>query len=90
MDFYYENEELPGCYLHDPLAVAYAINPSYIETRMHILRVETIGKFTNGVIFPDDRPTRNPAWRNPAEEVINVACGVEREAFEEFFISKLM
>lgn len=90
MNFYYENEWLPGCYLHDPLAVAYVINPSYLKIREHIIRVETIGKFTNGVIFPDDRPTTNPAWRNPAEEVIKIAYNVEREAFEEFFISKLI
>lgn len=90
MDFYYENEWLPGCYLHDPLAVAYVINPAFLDIEKHIIRVETKGEFTNGVIFPDDRPTRNPAWRNPAEEVIGIARRVEREAFEEFFLRRLM
>ncbi|MCG2716142.1 MAG: nucleoside hydrolase [Candidatus Marinimicrobia bacterium] len=90
MDFYYGNDELPGCYLHDPLAVGYVINPAFLEVKPQILHVETVGELTSGVIFPDDRPTRNPAWRNPAEEVINVACDLEREAFEEFFISKLI
>ncbi|MFH1930168.1 MAG: nucleoside hydrolase [Pseudomonadota bacterium] len=89
MNFYYENEWLPGCYLHDPLAVAYVINPSFLEVEKHIIRVETRGQFTSGAIFPDDRPTRNPAWRNPAEEVIGIARNVEREAFEEFFIGRL-
>uniref|UniRef100_A0A7V4G7N9 CYTH domain-containing protein n=1 Tax=Desulfobacca acetoxidans TaxID=60893 RepID=A0A7V4G7N9_9BACT len=90
MQFYYDNEWLPGCYLHDPLAVAYVINPAFLEIKKHILRVETKGSFTSGVIFPDDRPTRNPAWRNPAEEVINVARGVEKEAFEDFFLERLL
>ena len=90
MDFYYGNEGLPGCYLHDPLAVAYVINPAFLDIEKHIIRVETMGEFTNGVIFPDDRPTRNPAWRNPAEEVIGIARKVEREAFEEFFLRRLM
>jgi len=38
-----------------------------------------------GAIFPDDRPTRNPA-----EEVIGIAKNVEREAFEEFFLMRLV
>jgi hypothetical protein len=55
-----------------------------------IIHVETAGNFTEGMIFPDDRPTRNPAWRNPAEEVIGIAGNVEREAFEEFFLMRLV
>ena len=90
MDFYYENERLPGCYLHDPLAVAYVVNPSFLEVEKHIIHVETAGNFTEGMIFPDDRPTRNPAWRNQAEEVIGIARNVEREAFEEFFLMRLV
>ena len=90
MSFYYNNEELPGCYLHDPLAVAFAINPAFLSIEPHIVRVETRGRFTTGVIYPDDRPTRNPAWRNPAEEVIQVARDVEREAFEEFFFRRII
>lgn len=90
MKFYYENEWLPGCYLHDPLAVAYVINPAFLQVEKHIIHVETAGNFTGGVIYPDDRPTKNPAWRNPAEEVINIARHVEREAFEEFFMMRLL
>lgn len=90
MEFYYSNEKLPGCYMHDPLTVAYVINPSLLEVEEHIIRVETKGEMTTGVMFPDDRPTRNPAWRNPAEAVIGIARKVEREAFEEFFIKMLI
>jgi inosine-uridine nucleoside N-ribohydrolase len=90
MDFYEGNEGVPGCYLHDPLAVAYVINPTFLEIVKHIIRVETRGQFTSGVIFPDDRPTRNPAWRNPAEEVVGIAHHVEREAFEEFFMRRMI
>jgi len=90
MDFYNKNEGIPGCYLHDPLAVAYVINPAFLEMEEHIIRVETKGEYTTGVMFPDDRPTRNPAWRNPAEAVIKIASKVEREAFEEWFMSILI
>ena len=90
MEFYYGNEGLDGCYLHDPLAVAYVINPFFLEIEKHIIHVETAGSFTNGVIFPDDRPTTNWTWRNPAEEVIGIARRVEREAFEEFLIARLV
>jgi len=90
MDFYNQNEGLPGCYLHDPLAVGYVINPTFLDIEKHIVQVETADSVTNGVIFPDDRPTRNPLWRNPADEVIGVARRVEAEAFEEFFLNRLI
>lgn len=90
MDFYNRNEGLEGCYLHDPLAVAYVINPGFLDVEKHIIRVETSGSFTSGMIFPDDRPTTNWAWRNPAEKVIGVARQVEAEAFEEFFIERAL
>jgi inosine-uridine nucleoside N-ribohydrolase/uncharacterized protein YjbK len=90
MAFYYRNEGLNGCYLHDPLTVAYVINPSFLDVKKHIIHVETTGNFTNGMIFPDDRPTTNWAWRNPAKEVIGVARDVEREGFEEFFFMRLI
>lgn len=90
MQFYENNEGLPGCYLHDPLAVAYVINPAFLDIEKHIINVETAGQFTSGVIFPDDRPTTNPVWRNPAEEVIGIARKVEREAFEEFLVTCLV
>jgi len=90
MTFYNRNEGLPGCYLHDPLAVAYVINPAFLEVERHIINVETAGQFTSGVIFPDDRPTTNPAWRNPADEVIWIARRVEQAAFEEFIMERFI
>lgn len=53
-------------------------------------RVETADRVTNDVIFPNDRSTRNPLWRCPADEVIDVARRVEAEAFEEFFLNRLI
>jgi purine nucleosidase len=90
MDFYFKNEGLDGCYLHDPLAVGFVINPSFLHIEKHIIRVETQGAFTSGMIFPDDRPTTNWAWKNPSEKVIGVARQVESEAFEEFVLKRLM
>jgi purine nucleosidase len=90
MDFYFGNEGLDGCYLHDPLAVGFVINPAFLRIEKHIIRVETQGAFTSGMIFPDDRPTTNWAWKNPAEKVIGVARQVERESFEEFFLKRIM
>ena len=70
--------------------MAYVINPSFLKVEQNIIHVETRAESTIGTIFPDDRPTRNPAWRNPAEEVIGIARNVEREAFEEFLLMRLV
>lgn len=90
LDYCYLNEWLPGCYLYDPLAVGYVINPSFLTIEAHVVHVETRGKAAAGMLIPDDRPTRNPAWRDPAQEVIGIARHVEREAFEEFFINRIL
>lgn len=90
MGFYKANEGLHGCYLHDPLAVAHVLNRAFLDTEQHIIRVETRGQFTNGVIFPDDRPTRNTNWRNPGDAVISIARDVNKCAFEEFFFQRLI
>jgi|GEM_PF-65361 len=90
MEFYKRNERLPGCYIHDTLAVGYVINPFFLEVKKHAVQVETKGEFTTGVIFPDDRPTINPVWKNPAKEVIGIATDVNEEAFEEWFMFRLI
>ncbi len=89
MEFYFENQGLDGCFLHDPLAVAYVINPAFLSVKKHIVKIETSGRFTSGVSFTDNRPTRNRLWRNPADEVIGVAERVEKEAFEEFLLTRI-
>jgi inosine-uridine nucleoside N-ribohydrolase len=89
MEFYKEKAGIDGCYLHDPLAVGYVINPSFLEIEKHIIDVETRGQFTSGMIFPDDRPARNEKLRNQKQQVINIARSVEKEAFEEFFLARL-
>jgi len=89
MDFYFANEGLNGCYLHDPLAIAYVINPAFLTVGQYIVRVEAQSQTSDGIISVDTRPTRNRAWRDPAEEVIGIAETVEKEAFEEFLLTRI-
>ena len=58
MNFYQRNEGLPGCYLHDPLAVALVIDPSLCEVEPFYVEVETTGACTEGATIADSRPTR--------------------------------
>ena len=88
MDFYRDNEGLDGCYLHDPLAVGYVINPAFCEVETHHAEVETLGRFTEGMIVPDDRPTR--IFKRKERIVTQVCRNVEAMAFEEFLIKTLV
>ncbi len=65
--------------LHDPLAAALLIDPSFVETRMERISVETQGELTTGFTVPanDGRPG------------CNVAVDVESERFLDFFIERL-
>jgi len=54
-DFYMSASNFSGNPLHDPLAMAYAINPSFLELTSMNLNVETEGKYTRGTCVPELR-----------------------------------
>lgn len=69
--------------MHDPLAVAAAIDPSLIETRRVAVDVETSGALTSGMTVADWRGV----WkRKPNAEV---AVGVKAEAMIAQFLERM-
>ena len=82
MAFYRDNEGFHGCYLHDPLAVGVAIDPSLVATESVYMVVETEGKFTSGMSLADLRDRRDEATYPPNVE----AClDVNTEGFLKLF-----
>ncbi len=82
MAFYRDNEGFHGCYLHDPLAVGVAIDPSLVTTESVYMMVETEGKFTSGMSLADMRDRRDEANYPPNVE----AClDVDTEGFLKLF-----
>lgn len=55
MDFYQTYENVDGCYMHDPLALAVAIDPSLVTRKPFGFEVETQGH-TRGMFVADRRP----------------------------------
>ena len=88
MDFYYRNEGLDGCYLHDPLAVAYFINPSLCQAEQYIVEIEDSGVFTSGMTVADYRPTR--LFKDKMKEVTWVCYKVDAHRFEKFFLKRVL
>lgn len=56
MVFYRDDQGHDGCYLHDPLAVGVAIDPSYVKAEEMRIYVETEGKVTCGMTMPFRHP----------------------------------
>ena len=82
MAFYRDNEGFHGCYLHDPLAVGVAIDPSLVSTESVYMVVETEGRFTAGMSLADLRDRRDEATFPPNVE----AClDVNTERFLDMF-----
>lgn len=88
MDFYFRNEGLNGCYLHDPLAVGYLIDPGLYQAERYHMEVENKGKFTSGMTVADYRPTR--LFKDKSKEVTWVCYKVQSERFEETFLKRLL
>ena len=88
MDFYFRNEGLDGCYLHDPLAVGYAIDPTLCQVDQFIVEVEDKGEFTSGMTIADYRPTR--LFKDKMKEVTWVCYKVDSARFEKLFLDRIL
>uniref|UniRef100_A0A832A1F4 CYTH domain-containing protein n=1 Tax=Desulfacinum infernum TaxID=35837 RepID=A0A832A1F4_9BACT len=87
MDFYHRNEGLDGCYLHDPLAVGYVIDPSFCEMAPYHVDVEDHGAFTSGMTVADHRPTR--IFKDLSKAVTRVCYKVDALRFQDFFLARM-
>ncbi len=84
MDFYRDDQGHDGCYLHDPLAVGVAIDPSFVEMEEMKIYVETEGKVTSGMTMPFRHPKK---IKDPPN--CRVCTKVKSEEFLEFFLRRM-
>ncbi|GIP00764.1 ribosylpyrimidine nucleosidase [Paenibacillus lautus] len=73
-----------GCALHDPLAVAVAIDLSLVEVQPMVLQVDLEGIHSYGRTIADLRP------RCTDRPNVNVCTGVDAKRFQEHFMETLM
>ncbi|MBI2618910.1 MAG: nucleoside hydrolase [Ignavibacteriales bacterium] len=84
MRYHLKAEGFDGGFLHDPLAVAMAIDPRMFRSRPATVHVETRGRWTRGMSIADFRV--RPSSRGSAVEVV---FGVEKERFLRLFHERL-
>jgi purine nucleosidase len=93
IDFYatYGQGRFEGAAMHDPLAMAVALDPSLVELRTTRVEVETDGTWTRGETIPDLHGIRRSPW--PAgwalEDNARVALDVDAPAFTQRFNDRL-
>lgn len=88
MDFYNTNEGLNGCYMHDPLAVALAIEPALCEIEPFCVEVETRGEFTAGETIADSRPTR--IYADKDNRITQVCVSVDADRAKAFILGRIL
>ena len=72
------------CFLHDPLAIGVAIDPTFIRTESFAADVETGGSLTAGMLVADRRDILRQEDHN-----IEGAVEVDADRFVEFFLDGL-
>jgi purine nucleosidase/pyrimidine-specific ribonucleoside hydrolase len=87
MQFYRDDQGHDGCYLHDPLAVGVAIDPSFVTTEWLRIYMETEGKVTAGMTLPFRHPTRDAAKRDAPN--VTVCTTVDAARFLQFFLDHM-
>jgi inosine-uridine nucleoside N-ribohydrolase len=83
--YHEEHDGFAGSYLHDPLAVAVAADPTLVETRAVHVDVETAGEHTIGMTIADLR--ERPHWTGSPNAHVCVAVDAER--FLQRFLQRL-
>ncbi|MSS71752.1 MAG: nucleoside hydrolase [Candidatus Latescibacteria bacterium] len=81
-------EGVEGFHLHDPLAVGVGIDPSFCETEVMRLDVETEGGLTAGQVVADRRVFVDERLLNGSN--VRVCVGVDRKRFVEFFLERVL
>jgi purine nucleosidase len=91
MDFYAAVVGEDGCRLHDPLAVAIAIDPSLARLQTTRVEVETDGTWTMGETVADLTGIRGSPWPVGWEADANarVALDVDEELFMKRFVERV-
>ncbi len=84
MQYHRTTEGFYGAYLHDPIAVAVAIDPTLVRVRSVHVDVETEGQHTRGMTVADFR--KLPRQH---ERTVNVALTLNRERFLKLFHERL-
>ena len=75
-----------GCYLHDPLAVGVALDPTLVRVERFHADIETAGELTRGALVADRRLTMRR--RNPGGNV-EIAVEADAERFVELFLDRI-
>ena len=83
-----EHYDYAGIHLHDPAAVALAIDASLCEVETLWLDVETVGKLTAGQVVVDRRPLKNDEEREGYR--VDCAISVDVERFMEMFLHRVL
>ena len=91
IDFYARTRAFEGACMHDPLALAVAIDPSLVRLETTRVEVETAGEWTRGETVADLIGIRRSPWPGGWEGSDNarVALDVDAAAFTSRFVERL-
>ena len=91
IDFYARTRGFEGACMHDPLALAAAIEPSLCSWETTRVEVETDGSWTRGETVTDRFGIRTSPWPVGWEQEDNarVALELDEPAFTRMFVERL-
>jgi pyrimidine-specific ribonucleoside hydrolase len=85
--FHRKTRGADGVVVHDPLAVASVIDPTFVRSELLPVDVELSGTLTRGQMVVDRRA--EPTWRTGSARSTRVALDVEADRFLEFLVFRL-
>ena len=78
---YVSNSRLPGCAVHDAVAVTYLLHPEWIKTQKCRIKVDIDGQDSYGATVCDFRPNRDKSKDNAL-----VCLDIDRQKFVDLLV----
>lgn len=87
--YHYEVEDLPGCTLHDPCAIAALIYPEIFKSYRCNVNVELFGELTRGMTVIDKIGYQKKLFNKDVNENVTFLYDLDREKFVDKFFTDL-
>lgn len=80
-DRYIHNSRLPGCAVHDAVAVTYLLHPEWIKTKRANAKTDIYGQESYAATVCDFRP-----WRDKSLDNAEICLDIDREKFIDLLV----
>ena len=83
LDFYCQDRDLDGMFVHDSTAISYVLTPELFTVRRYPIMVDTTRGISHGKTWPVTSATRLSGWRSEGRKPVNICVDAQADRLME-------